>query len=39
MVDRNEVEEMKQEGGCRNNEEATIEQCNACDAPDCEGVR
>jgi len=23
------------EGGCRNNEEPTIEQCNNCDAPDC----
>ena len=23
------------EGGCRNNKEPTIEQCNNCDAPDC----
>jgi len=23
--------------GCLNDEEPTIEQCNNCDAPDCEG--
>ncbi len=27
----------REETGCWNNEEPTLEQCNNCDAPACEG--